>query len=110
MRPKERNFPRFVKRIYNHYKDDNLPAIWMQPQSFWTNHESIDEIIRFEELANQSNWDDLIEKCGLQPIERPHENQTDYTNKDYKEHYTSEMMEMVQEIFQEELEEYSYEF
>lgn len=68
--------------------------------------EKIDFILRFETL--QSDFSEMLKKVGASDIVLPHKEKRD--RKNYREYYDLEAQEMVNQLFQKDIELYGYEY
>lgn len=75
------------------------------PQSYWANR-PVDKVLRFEKL--NEDFKVLCKEVGLGEIELPHLNKSPH--KSYKDFYNNELIEVVGELYQKDIEKFSYRF
>jgi len=108
-------FEEWIKYIYDVHKSsnaDHFKELPTYPYKFWT--ENVDEVIKFENLTNQTTWDRLMECCEInedgQTIPFGHANASKASDIHYSQAYNNSMKKMVSEIFYEDINRYEYTF
>jgi len=91
-----RPFPRSLKRRYGSAAGE---LAWQ---------DGMDYVMRFERL--QQDFDAVMLKLGLHPIEIPKFNETPERDGDYREHYTRKARRIVERVYSETLTRFGYSF
>lgn len=87
-------------------------AFFLRPQVFWLRNAEgkivIPDLIRFENLAEE--FKQLARKYNLQNDSLPHVNRTEGARKHYSEYYTGETIDLVTQLYAEDIERFGYRF